>query len=161
MTKELKQQFTLRISQANKSQLVVILYEMMITYLDEAKEAYDRQDRAGFREGIRKSRGCLMELMSSLHFEYEVASNLLSLYLYANRELARADIRNSVTELVHVKAIMSKLHDAYEKGSRIHPVLLWKIRRPCMQGLPMARTRLRKTYTIREVTGVSVFKVFF
>ena len=36
MTKELKQQFTLRISQANKSQLVVILYEMMITYLDEA-----------------------------------------------------------------------------------------------------------------------------
>ena len=79
MTKELKQQFTLRISQANKSQLVVILYEMMITYLDEAKEAYDRQDRAGFREGIRKSRGCLMELMSSLHFEYEVASNLLSL----------------------------------------------------------------------------------
>ena len=115
MTKELKQQFTLRISQANKSQLVVILYEMMITYLDEAKEAYDRQDRAGFRDGIRKSRGCLMELMSSLHFEYEVASNLLSLYLYANRELARADIRNSVTELVHVKAIMSKLHDAYEK----------------------------------------------
>ena len=40
MTKELKQEFTLKISQANKSQLVVILYEMMLTYIGEAKQAY-------------------------------------------------------------------------------------------------------------------------
>ena len=117
MTKELKQQYTLKITQANKTKLVVILYEMMLIYLDEAQQAHAKEDREGFREGIRKSRGCLKELMSSLHFEYEPAMNLLQLYLYANRELARADIRNSTQELDHVKMVMTKLHAAYEKIS--------------------------------------------
>ena len=36
MTKELKQQYTLKITQANKTQLVVILYEMLLIYLEEA-----------------------------------------------------------------------------------------------------------------------------
>lgn len=117
MTKELKQQFTLRISQANKSQLVVILYEMFLAYIEETKDAHEKDDRNGFRDGIRKARGCLNELMASLHFEYEPAMNLLQLYLYANRELARADIRNSVEELEHVEGIIKKLHEAYEKIS--------------------------------------------
>lgn len=117
MTKELKQQFTLKITQANKTQLVVILYEMLLTYIEEACDAHEKEDRDGFRDGIRKARGCLKELMTSLHFEYEPAMNLLQLYLYANKELARADIRNSVEELEHVKKIMVKLHEAYEKIS--------------------------------------------
>ena len=104
MTKELKQQFTLRITQANKTQLIVILYEMLLSYLEEA-------------QAIRKARGCLKELMTSLHFEYEPAMNLLQLYLYANREMAMADIRNSMKELEHVRMIMTKLHAAYQQIS--------------------------------------------
>ncbi|MCX4351599.1 MAG: flagellar export chaperone FliS [Lachnospiraceae bacterium] len=117
MTKELKQQYTLKITQANKTQLVVILYEMFLIYVEEAKCAHEKEDRKGFREGIRKSRGCLKELMASLHFEYEPAMNLLQLYLYVNRELARADIHNDTKELDHVKAVMTKLHEAYQKVS--------------------------------------------
>ena len=117
MTKELKQQYTLKITQANKTQLIVLLYEMLLIYIEEARQAHEKEDRSGFREGIRKSRGCLKELMASLHFEYEPAMNLLQLYLYANRELARADIRNSAEELDHVKMVIEKLHEAYEKIS--------------------------------------------
>lgn len=117
MTKELKQEYTLKITQANKSELIVILYEMLLLYLEEAEQGHEKEDKAGFRDGIRKARGCLKELMASLHFEYEPAMNLLQLYLYANRELAKADIRNSVEELQHVKMVMNKLHDAYEKLS--------------------------------------------
>ena len=39
MTKECRQQFTLRITQANKTELIVILYEMILTYLDDAERA--------------------------------------------------------------------------------------------------------------------------
>ena len=113
MTKELKQQFTLKITQANKTQLVVILYEMLLSYTEEARQAHEKENRAAFREGIRKAEGCLRELMASLHFEYEPAMNLLQLYLYVNRELVRADIRNRVEELNQVDKVISKLHDAY------------------------------------------------
>lgn len=113
MTKEMKQQFTLKITRANKSQMVVILYEMLLTYLDEAQSAYKNNDRAEFRNGIRKTRACLRELMASLHYEYELAFRLLQLYLYADRELTRADIHNSIEELSHVRTVITKLHDAY------------------------------------------------
>jgi flagellar protein FliS len=114
MTKELKQEFTLKISQANKTELVVILYEMLLIYIEEAKQA---EDREGFRLGIHRAKGCLHELMGSLHMEYAIAGNLMQLYAYADRMLTRAEIKNSTQELVHVSAIMTKLHDAYETVS--------------------------------------------
>ena len=115
MTKELKQQYTLKITQANKTGLVVILYEMLLVYIDEAGESHKNGDRSGFRDGIRKAEGCLRELMASLHFEYEPARNLLQLYIFANKELTRASVQNSKKELDHVKKMMEKLHEAYEK----------------------------------------------
>lgn len=36
MTKEMKQIFTRRITHANRTQLVVILYDMILTYLKDA-----------------------------------------------------------------------------------------------------------------------------
>ena len=77
MTRELKQQFTRRISAANKTQLVVILYEMFLTYIQEARQAFENQDTEGFRQGIKRAKGCLHELMMSLNYDYALAGNLL------------------------------------------------------------------------------------
>lgn len=117
MTRELKQQYTLRISQANKTQMVVILYEMLLIYVEEAMQAHEQGDKTGFKEGIRKARGCVKELMESLHFEYEPARNLLQLYLYVSQELTRADIYSRTEELEHVKQVIEKLHGAYAEIS--------------------------------------------
>lgn len=118
MTRELKQQYTLRISQANKSQMVVILYEMLLIYIEEARIAHEQGDKAGFKGGIRKARGCVKELMESLHFAYEPARNLLQLYLYVSQELTRADVHNRTEELDNIRQIIEKLHAAYEEISR-------------------------------------------
>lgn len=114
MTKELKQQFTLRITQANKTELIVILYDMILAYIDEAKEAHEKENRAAFHDAIRKIRGCNQELIASLNLEYEPAMNLLSLYLYVNRELVHADVRNKTEALDHVEMVISGLREAYE-----------------------------------------------
>ena len=113
MTGELKKQFGLRIAQANKTELIVILYDMILAYVEEGKEAHKNADRAGFREAVRKIRGCSQELIASLNFDYEPAGNLLSLYLYINRELVHADIHNDVTCLDVVSRIVKELREAY------------------------------------------------
>lgn len=113
MTKELKQEYTRRITQANKTQLITILYEMLLIYVEDAKNAYSRKDRMEFRESVRKARGCVDELLSSLHFEYEISMNFLQLYLYVNRELARADVRNQTESLTNVEKVIRELHKAY------------------------------------------------
>lgn len=115
MTKELKKEYTLKITQANKTQLITILYEMLMIYMDEAKDAHKGTNRAEFRESIRKARGCVNELLASLNFDYELSVNFLELYLYVNRELARAEVRNTVEPLENAGKVIGRLHEAYEK----------------------------------------------
>lgn len=115
MTKELKQEFTLRITQANKTQLITILYEMVLLYLDEAKEACAAEDKAAYKNAIRKIRDCINELTLSLHLEYELAQNLLQLYQYINSELVKASIHFDTENLAHVESIIKKLHGAYKQ----------------------------------------------
>ena len=95
MTKELKQEYTRKITQANKTQLITILYEMLMLYVEEAKAAHEKEDRMGFREGIRKARGCINELLNSLNFDYQLAVNFLQLY--------------------NAYKVIKGLHGAYEK----------------------------------------------
>ena len=115
MTTELKQEYTLRISQANKTQLITILYEMVLLYTDEAESALDAGNKAEFRSAVRKARSCVEELTASLHLEYELAQNLLQLYLYADRELVKASSRYERENLAHVRLVMEQLHRAYEQ----------------------------------------------
>lgn len=114
MKSELKQQFSMRITRANKTELVVILYEMFLTYVADAKEDLAKEDIKTFRLDIQRARGCLKELMGSLNFDYEPAPSLLSLYMYVSKLLVSADIHNEAEPLDEVAKIMQKLHDAYE-----------------------------------------------
>lgn len=130
MTDELKQAFTLRISQANKSQMVVILYEMILAYVQDAEAAINAihekneakqpilDDKIALKEAIRKARGCNCELMESLDLEYEVAGRLLSLYTYVNRELIMSEIRRSEENLEHVERVIKPLLKAYREVAK-------------------------------------------
>lgn len=115
MTKECKQQFTLRITQANSTELVVILYEMMLCYLEECGEAIKSDDRDMFKEAVRKARGCLNELMSSLHMEYAPARELMQLYLFCTRRLAHAEVKRDAQALFEIERVIRPLQEAYQQ----------------------------------------------
>ena len=115
MTRELKQEYTLRITQANKTQLITILYEMVLIYIDEAEAALSEDDWAEYKSAIRKIRGCMNELTASLNLEYDLAQNLLQLYLYVNRELVQASVHNEKENLEHIRLVIGELQKAYKK----------------------------------------------
>lgn len=112
MTKECKQQFTLRITQANATQLVVILYEMTLQYLADAEQSVND---AGLTEAVRRARGCINELLNSLHREYSPAGELSRLYLYCIRRLAACEVRGDRTILADVRKVIEPLCDAYRQ----------------------------------------------
>lgn len=118
MTREKKQELTLRITQANKTELIEILYEMVLCYVEDAMVAHERNDRAQYRDAIRKARGCFGELMSSLNMDYELAMRFLELYLYCNRELALADVKNDCIHLKNICRVVGKLQTAYMELSK-------------------------------------------
>lgn len=112
MTKECKQQFTLRITQANATQLVVILYEMTLQYLTDGEQA---ADDAELLEAVRRARGCINELLNSLHRQYSPATELSRLYLYCIRRLAACEAKADRTALQDIRKVIAPLCDAYRQ----------------------------------------------
>lgn len=115
MTSEIKQQFTFRISQANSTEMVVILYEMVLQYLTDAAGSMELGDFAGYQGAVRGARGCIEELLQSLHLEYEPAPVLRQLYLFCLRRLAQAELRMHPELLQEVSGVITPLCDAYRQ----------------------------------------------
>ena len=76
MTDEKKQSFTRRITQANRTQLVVILYEMLLVYLEDAVDAYSNDNKQEFSKNLNMVRECIKEMRVSLDFAYDISKNL-------------------------------------------------------------------------------------
>lgn len=113
MTKENKQMFTRRITQANRTQLVVILYEMFLVYLEDAQKADAIEDSSEFVRNLELARECISEMRRSLNFEYDLSKNLFAIYCFADKELASDIFGKKTDNLDALKAIFIKLHDAY------------------------------------------------
>ena len=126
MTNEKKQEFTLRITSANSTELIEILYEMLLEYVEDAKAAIGKNDINEIHDAIRKARGCLRELMESIDFEYDIAGYFMSLYAYVNKELLLAEIRKDVKVFDNVKVVIEPLRDTYielAKMDKSEPVM--------------------------------------
>lgn len=115
MTNEQKQAFTLRITQANSTEMIVILYEMVLEYLNEYKEALTQEDVTAQSEANRKTRGCFRELIASLNMRYEPAPTLLQLYLYCIRRLANASVHKEEKAIEDIRRVVEPLREAYSQ----------------------------------------------
>ena len=117
MTKELKQQFTLKISQANKTELIVIMYEMAIKYIDDGLESLSNNNIEEYRLNLKRSKAVINELTSVLDMSYVISYELRSLYIFINNVLVRADIRVETDELKRVREMLIKLSKSFKKVS--------------------------------------------
>ncbi|MCM1026947.1 MAG: flagellar protein FliS [Roseburia sp.] len=115
MTRERKQEFTLRISQANPTELVVILYEMLLCYMEDGSAALEKGEEEELHEAVRKARGCLRELMNSLNLQYEPAPAILSLCGFCMGRLTVSELRRSPEPLQEAEHVIRPLWDAFRQ----------------------------------------------
>ena len=115
MTDELKKEFTLKITRANATELIVILYDMILVYIKEAGEFWDCNNKEEYIRSLQKIRNCIGELMDSLNTEYEMARNMYSLYVFFLKELVKAENKeNGISILETIKPMIESLRNAYE-----------------------------------------------
>ena len=113
MNTDTKQTFTRRITQANRTQLVVIVYEMLLVYLGDALNSYRENKKEEFKENLRMARECIGQMRTSLNFDYSLSRNLFAIYCFADRELAKDIYAYKTENLDVIQTIFTKLHDAY------------------------------------------------
>lgn len=108
-----KQEFTRRVINANKSELVVILYDMFHQDINDALEYCNTGKHDDMHMEIDNARNILSELINSLDRQYELANNLYRIYRYVERILIEADIKKNEVGLRDADRLMSKLGESF------------------------------------------------
>ena len=110
---------------ASQGKLVVLLYQGAVKELSAAETCFDANGGMAARnieaygKHITKAQEIISELQTSLDMEAggQVAQNLMSLYVYFNRELMDASINRNKTKLDFVKGMLDQLSSAWEAAS--------------------------------------------
>lgn len=118
MDKEKKQEFTVRITNANRSQLVVILYDMILVYIEDAKVFLKDGNHEQFCIEVKKAQECVKELISALDKKYEIATELARLYLYVNRTLAKIMVKPEEELIVSAENVIKGLRESFEQVAK-------------------------------------------
>lgn len=119
MTKEKISEYTLKITEANKTQMVAILYEILLDYIDEAIQSYEKQAYDDFSAAVKRAVLVVRELNMSINRESELCRTFFSLYIFINKELTLAEVTRNIEKIIRIRPMINKLKDAYtELGKR-------------------------------------------
>lgn len=114
-----KKEFTARVTQATKSELVVIMYEIILTDIQTAREAYAKGDKLVYVAEMRNAQKFVLELMNALDFEYEISKQLMSLYIYLNKNIIKSLANYDEERLETIEMIVNKLLDSFRQVSEM------------------------------------------
>ncbi len=114
MTKELIQAYTARISQASKTELVVITYEIILSDIKEAEDTFRDGDHPQYARILKHAVLLVNELMRSLDYRFEISYNLLNLYVYVSKCLINAGYQKNTELLASAESVLQKLKAGFE-----------------------------------------------
>ena len=115
MTKEAIQSYSLRVTQANQSELTVITFEIFLDYINDALNCHEMEDMKEYRKYLDRARAILSEIMAALNFENEVSFQLIKIYEYVYGVLVSIGNRPDTELLNRVAGIMNKLLAAFRE----------------------------------------------
>eukprot|EP00828_Plagiopyla_frontata_P026879 TRINITY_DN35032_c0_g1_i1.p3 TRINITY_DN35032_c0_g1~~TRINITY_DN35032_c0_g1_i1.p3 ORF type:complete len:171 (-),score=14.15 TRINITY_DN35032_c0_g1_i1:146-658(-) len=117
MNNQLQTYKKVNINTMNRGKIVVMLYGGGITFLKKAKKAINEKDYYQKGKFIQKALDIVNELNISLDMEKgeDVAKNLRQIYLFLNRYLNKASIKNDPKMLDDVIEIFTSLKSAFEE----------------------------------------------
>lgn len=115
MTKERTQEYTLKITNASPTGIIVILYDLAIEYINEASKCFESDDHDGARVACTNAGRVLGDLISSLDFSYGISFQLFRIYEFISKQVSMAVIKNDTRSLDVCVKLLSSLRESFEK----------------------------------------------
>lgn len=109
MEKEKLQEFATRVTQANRSELVVVIFEAALASIAEGRTALEKNEIAEARHEIDRAKGMVDELLHSLDLNYAISHYLRQLYIYAYHELCHGVALRDTGRLDHAADVLERL----------------------------------------------------
>lgn len=118
MENSLKQEFTRRLSQCNSGEMIVIMYDIVFAYMDEARLAHESGCYEEYKAAVKKSQGAIDTLIGALNFKYDIAKDLHKLYVYSKNCLAKAIYQNRTDGLDEAEKILKRLYASFCEAAK-------------------------------------------
>lgn len=118
MESSLKQEFTRRLSQCNRGQMIVIMYDIAFAYIDEAKKAHENNDYEAYTQAIKRAQATIDKLMNALDFKYEISKELHKLYVFTKNALAKAIYQNRLDGIEEAEKILKRLYTSFCEAAK-------------------------------------------
>ena len=112
MNSEQKKAYAMRISQANNVEMIIVSYEIINTYLEDALGS---ENDAEYQSALDMASRCVEEMQANLHYEYEPAKSLKQLYIYVKNLIRDGKYSKDTEAVKRAEKIMGDLHDSYVK----------------------------------------------
>ena len=85
MTKQEINDYGVRISHASRTELIVIMYEMAIKYIDDGVKELEAENVELYRVNIKRAKAVINELTSVLDMRQSVSHELRNIYFFMNK----------------------------------------------------------------------------
>lgn len=112
--------YSYRISQASPVELVIIMYDMAMEYLNDAVAALEENENKTaaegweqFRRNLKYAKRVIDQLAADLDMQYEVSEELLKLYMIMDRYLVKASAEKNIHLVETVISMLSKLRKSF------------------------------------------------
>ena len=119
MNNSLKQDFTRRLSQCNKGEMIVIMYDIVFAYMEDAIEAHNVGDYEAYKVAIKKAQSSIDALIDGLNFKYEISKELHKLYVFSKNALAKAIYQNRTEGILDAKKVLEKPYASFCEAAKI------------------------------------------
>lgn len=118
MESSLKQEFTRRLSQCNRGEMIVIMYDIVFAYMDEAKSAHENKQYEEYKTAIKKAQAAIDSLKNSLDFKYDLSKELHPLYVYAKNSLSKAIYQNRTDGILEAEKVLRRLYASFCEAAK-------------------------------------------
>ncbi len=107
-----------KITQANRSELVVVIFELMLDSISLARNAFAEEDLELAEKELKRAQGFLQEMRGSLDFQYEISANLASLYRYVNEQFVKSIVRRRDVNLESCERVLKGLMESFQEVAK-------------------------------------------
>lgn len=118
MKDQKKQDFTRRLSCCNRGEMIIIIYDILFAYLEDAQEEQKAGNYEGFRDSVHKAQQVVRRLMGTLDFHYPISKELHALYRFINELLALALVKNTSQNITDAKKVLKNLYDGFWEAAQ-------------------------------------------
>jgi flagellar protein FliS len=106
---------SVQVTTSSPGEILVMLYDGLFRFLEEAREAMLADDRARVGDRINRAHAIVNELAATLNKDVapELCENLEALYFFASAKLVEANLYQDPERLQHVIRVLAPLREGF------------------------------------------------